>query len=475
MEETRKLQFKRAFANMVATSRRAYEKTDNKVPRNRESFFSREEIDRIVACGDPVARAELSEFFFNTSGLYKRIILHYASFLTYSWLLVPQLKRKNDKITDKKIAQTYYSATNFCSDFQIETKCTYFAKEVLVKGGYYGLVQYDGDDIVIQDLPFEFCRSRFKNNKEIDIVEFDLKFFDVSIKDNDLRKEILKTYPSVIQKGYWDHKDPNKKGPRWLFLPADMGFYFSFFEERPFFLDIIPLLDDLADYEAIDKKRNIMALKKILVQKIGVDGTKLVFEPDEAEEFHYGTVEMLSDNDDMDVLTTYNTIDLLDLSSDDDEKTEVEDIQKLIYSSAGISSEYFNPTTDSGQDFSANNDLAMMMILGRKFAHFFTTLLNYKFETNKIKFKFIIVPLSNYNADDYATRAKDLSAFGYSFLTPILTTGLDQTNLVDLKKVENDLLKLDEVLKPLQSSYTYTGEETTTKETQEVKDDGNSE
>jgi hypothetical protein len=46
----------------------------------------------------------LSEFFFATNGLYKRIILHYATFLTYSWILVPYAKDKTGKgdITDKK-------------------------------------------------------------------------------------------------------------------------------------------------------------------------------------------------------------------------------------------------------------------------------------------------------------------------------------------------------------------------------------
>jgi hypothetical protein len=48
----------------------------------------------------------LSEFFFATNGLYKRIILHYATFLTYSWILVPYAKDKTGKgdITDKKTA-----------------------------------------------------------------------------------------------------------------------------------------------------------------------------------------------------------------------------------------------------------------------------------------------------------------------------------------------------------------------------------
>ena len=440
---------------MVATSQEAYNKTDAKFSRKRLNFYTREQIHEIVAHGNPIERAELSEYYFATNGLYKRIILHYATFLTYSWIAVPYLKNRKYDIADKKIAQTYYDATDFLTTFQIERKCTLFAKEILVKGAYYGLIHDEGDKVVIQDLPFDYCRSRFKNGQDIDLVEFNLKFFDDNIRDEQLRKDILRTYPKLIEKAY--NKYRYNDGPKWIFLPAEMGIYFSYFEERPFFLDLIPLLDDLDEYKDIDKARNLQALKRILVQKVGIDGTKLIFEPDEAEEMHEGAIQMLAHNPDVDVLTTYNDIELLDLSSDDDEKTEVQDMQNLIYESAGMSKEFFFPTTEAGLTYSANNDLAMMMILGQRFAHFFTALLNYKFENKKIKFEFLILPLSYYNSADYTSRARELASFGYSFLVPILSTGIDQTNLANLKMLENDLLELDEILKPLQSSYTQSG------------------
>ena len=99
----------------------------------------------------------------------------------------------------------------------------------------------------------------------------------------------------------------------------------------------------------------------------------------------------------------------------------------------------------------------MMMILGQKFAHFYSTILNYKFRTREVKFRLLILPISYYNWEEYVSKAKDLAAFGYSFLTPIMATGIDQTNLADLKELENELLNLDEVLKPLQSAYTQSG------------------
>lgn len=442
---------------MIATSDDAYEKINNKTARRTNQVYNKDDIRRIVAEGDPIQRAALSSYFFETNGLYKRIILHYATFLTYSWILVPYpIKKKKDgtPAKDKSVNATYDDAADFCTSFQIEAKCNLFAKEILVKGGYYGLLRDEGENVVIQDLPFDYCRSRFKNAQDVDIVEFSMAFFD-RIRDEKLRAAILDTYPRYIVKAYKKYKHNN--GEKWIFLPAEEGIYFNYFEERPFFLDLIPLLDDLEDYKEVDKQRNIQALKRILVQEIPIDGMRLVFEPEEAEEMHVGALQMTKSNDDLDVLTTYSKVNLLDLSATDDEKTSVEDVQNLVYSSAGLSRELFFATTEAGLTYSINNDLAMVMILGQRFSHFFTTILNYKFSNKKVKFKLIILPLSYYNSDDYTSRAKELAAFGYSFLTPILSTGLDQTNLAALKALENDQLNLDEVLKPLQSAYTQSG------------------
>ena len=441
---------------MIATSSAAYQKLNSKSARERVRHYSKEDIRRIVQEGDPIERAALSEYFFATNGLYKRIIIHYATFLTYSWILVPYPNNNLGKvdITEKKVAASYYDAADFCTTFQIEYKSTLFAKDVLVKGGYYGLLRDENEKVVVQDLPFDYCRSRFKNSQDIDIIEFSVAFFD-TIRDDQTRENILNTYPKFIKKAYNKYKFRN--GEKWIFIPAEIGIYFNYFEERPFFLDLIPLLDDLDDYKEIDKDRNLQALKRILVQQVPIDGMNLVFEPDEAEQMHEAGLNMTANNPDVDVLTTYNKVDLLDMSATDDEKTAITDIQDLIYSSAGLSKELFFATTEAGLEYSINNDLAMVMVLGWRFSHFYTVLLNTKYGNKKVKFKLIMLPLSYYNSKDYTERAKELATLGYSFLTPILSTGLDQTNLTALKALENKLLHLDTDLKPLQTSYTQSG------------------
>lgn len=451
-------QFKRSFEQMIATSEAAYQGDiawGGKSHSLRD--YEADEIHRIVSCGDAIEQASLSEYFFATNGLYKRIIVHYATFLMYAWLLVPSVKNVGkNKISDPKISKRYYDAADFCTNFQISRKCALFARDILVKGAYYGLVIEKGEKVVILDLPFDYCRSRFKNDQDIDIIEFNLDFFK-KIRDDKARQKILDSYPKIIQKAWRKYNNSNDPHLKWFFIPPELGIYFCFFEERPFFLDLIPLLNDLDDYKDIDKQRNAQALKRILVQEVPHDGMKLVFEPQEAEAMHAGAINMLENNRDTDVITSYAKVSLLDMSSKDDEKTEIVNVQDLIYSSAGMSKELFFATTAAGIEYSVCNDLALVMVLGQRFAHFFTVLLNTKFADKRVDFRLIILPLSYYNAKDYNSMAREMASFGYSFLAPILATGIDQANLASLKALENDLLNLDEILKPLQSSYTQSG------------------
>lgn len=448
--------FKNSIKSMIATTQDAYSRVSGRQGRSNayRIDFTKERIHNIIVNGTAVEQAQLSKYFFSVSGIYKRIILHYATFLIYAWLMVPHMRKYDDKLSDKKNKKVYYDAAEFCSSFGIERHCAVFAIKTLIEGGYYGIIHDNGSSVAIQNLPFEFCRSRYKNQQDIDIVEFDMRFFD-TIRDEELRKNILKTYPIVVQKGYRDFK--NGKSDPWLFLPAEIGFCFRFFEERPFFLDLIPLIDDLEDYKQIDKDRNLQALKRVITQEVPHDGIQLVFEPEEAEEMQQGLLEMLSENPDVDAVTSYGKVGLLDLSGKAEDRTEVKQAQDLIYDSAGVSKELFSATTEAGINYSVNNDLSMMMVLGRSFEHFFTALLNNKFGNRKMSFKFLILPVSNYNKDEFVSKAKDLAAFGYPFITPISGYGLDQTTLSDLKTLENDVLELDEVLKPLQSAYTQSG------------------
>ena len=245
-------------------------------------------------------------------------------------------------------------------------------------------------------------------------------------------------------------------------IPKELGVCFPFFDGRPLFLNIIPATIDYDDAVVAQREREAEEIRKIIIQKIPhLSDGRLLFEPDEAEEIHYGTVGMMKGNKNVSVLTTYGDVDAITsgASADRTENTLTR-MEQNIYAQAGVTGQIFASTGSSSLETSLNNDLALMMYLANKFSRFITNVLNDTFGNGNITFKYTIMPISYYNAADFADTTFKLVGSGYSALLPALAFGLTQKDLVNIKDLENDVLKLGDKLKPLMSSYTQTGDGT---------------
>ena len=99
-----------------------------------------------------------------------------------------------------------------------------------------------------------------------------------------------------------------------------------------------------------------------------------------------------------------------------------------------------------------------MMILAKKYSYFFTYLVNTFFAHRDLEFNYELTNISWYNESEYITNSYKLAQSGYSFLLPSMAMGLTQKELVDVKDLENDLLKLRDKLIPLQSTYTQSSD-----------------
>ncbi|MDT3386811.1 MAG: hypothetical protein LIR46_03455 [Bacteroidota bacterium] len=95
-----------------------------------------------------------------------------------------------------------------------------------------------------------------------------------------------------------------------------------------------------------------------------------------------------------------------------------------------------------------------MMYLANKYSTFLTQLVNLLFSNSNINFKYEFMPVTYYNESTYITDTFKLAQSGYSFILPSLALGISQRDLSNLKDLENDVMKLNDKLKPLQSAYT---------------------
>lgn len=452
--------YSKAQQKMIATSDNTYGTLGTSRARYLERIrdYTPEKIERIITSGSLAEQQALSRNFFYKDGYYKQIIIHYATLLKYAGLLIPN-PSLGKKLSTSHISKRYYNALDYVEKMNLPVFLTDCATRALIDGCYYGvIVQLDKQNFSVLDLPSGYCQTRYKDLNGDDLIEFDVSYFN-SIVDLTAKEQALASYPKFIRDAYkkWQKQ---KSSNSWVIIPSDIGICFPFFDGRPLFLSVIPASLEYDDAIQTERDRDAEEIRKILVQKIPhLQDGRLLFEPDEAAEMHAGAVGMLKGNKNISVLTTYADVDAV-VSKTTGESTSktLEQIEKNIYAQAGVSGQIFSSTGSSTLDASIKNDIALMMYLANKFSRFITNSINRIYGNTNITFKYQILPVSIHNMDKFVDQSFKLSGSGYSYLLPVVALGLSQRDIVSLKELENDVLKLGEKLIPLSSSYTQSGD-----------------
>lgn len=451
-------QFKRAQDGMIAVSDSSF---------GSYSSFSRLKQDRdsikdTIENGTIEQKRELSNLYFDQDGFYKRIIIYYATLLKYSGILIPHKNPLNGKGFSNGNLKKYYGALDFLEAMKIPTLLTRITQKMLLDGVYYGVIQeMSRNRFVLIDLPVSYCRTRYKDLEDNNIVEFNLAYFD-RMTDKEAQKSALASYPKEISKAYRKYKN-GKGSSSWVMLPADIGICFkTSVNQTPLFLSTILAAADYAEAVDTEKTRDKEEIKKILVQKIPHNNENtLLFEPDEALEIHRGTVNMLKHNDKVSVLTTYADVDVVGAKTTSDAVTNnLDKMASNTYREAGVSSQLFCSDNSATLPASIQNDTAMMMnLFAGQYSVFITRLVNKLFGNSDLNFTYNILPITYYNDKEYADSTYKLATAGYSYLLPAIASGFSQKDIVGIKDLENDVLDLGDKLKPLNLSYTQNGEE----------------
>lgn len=475
-KESRELStFKKVFDGMVSTNDTIYGSYSYEAGhqrRERIRVYSAEEIEQIITSGSFLAQKKLSQDYFNKNGFYFMTIIYYATLLKYTGLLIPN-PTGDLKLDSPKLTKVYNNAVTTVDNMKLPGRMTGWALKALINGCYYGVViQRDKETLNVIDLPATYCASNYKDLSGNNIIEFNLAYFDtISIKAT--KKQILKVYPECIREGY--RKWKAGKGPQWIFIPSEIGLCFPFIEgeSRPPFLSVIPATlnyDEGVDYE-LDKAAE--EIKKILVQKVPHNATtnELVFEPDEALEMHKGAVNMMKSNPNVSVLTTYADVDsVVTKSTADTTANSIEKLAQSVYYEAGISGKLFGVDTATAIDKNIKVGIGMMMMIANRFADFITYVINDLYKNSNISFTYKILPISYQNDDTFIDNSFKLASSGYSFIVPALALGLSQRDLVNLKDLENNVMKLTEVLLPLSSAFTASSNDNKTEGGAPTKD-----
>ena len=451
--------FKKANASMIATNEKAYGgKWGSRRTNTPLKDYTLEEIKDIIDSNSLSEQQRLSENYFYKDGIYRRIIIYYATLLKYEGLLIPRVA-VNQKINTTANEKRYINALNFVEQMDLKNLLANCSLRALISGAYYGLiVNSDKKSFTVMDLPVGYCCSRYKDLKGNDIIEFDLSYFNTIYDESD-RNDALSNYPKDLRREYYKYIK-GKRTSKWYYFPTDITICFSLFDSRPAFLNVIPAAIHYDQSVETEREKDIDEIKKILVQKIPHNSNnEFLLEPPEVEELHAGAVGMMKNNKNISVLTTYAEVDCISSKTANDANNNgIEKMIQHVYNESGVSGQIFSLGNNASLETSLQNDLAFMMFLGNKYSLFITNLLNKEYGNSSISFKYEILPITYYNSEKYVDTALKMANSGYSFLLPAIAVGISQRDLSGIKDLENDVLKLGEKLIPLVTSYTQSAE-----------------
>lgn len=445
------------------------------------SLADKQNVLKAINNYDFVAMREISDFFYRTNGIYSRLCKYAANLYRYDWMLTPYFNES--KVNEDKVLTQFYNALTVLDNFNVKMFLGKAAMKVIRYGAYYGYkVPVDAHHIVIQELPANYCRSRFEVNGR-PAVEFNMRYFDEMFKDTAQRLKIVQLFPKEFQKGYILYKEGklpaettgDKAG--WYLLDHNFAFAFNNCgEEVPLFISVIPYLIDLDQAQDLDRKKMAQQLVKIIIQKLPLDKNgDLVFDIDEAADLHNNAVRMLNKAIGVDVLTTFADVQVEDLA-DKSSVTSVDELEKVersVYNSSGTAQNLFNTDGNVALEKSIRNDEASLVNLLLQFESFLNLLIaDFNKNPKKYSFKVQLLNTTVYNYQELSKSYKDLASSGQcSRLLSSIALGQSQSSLLANAYFETHVLDLASLfIPPLTSSTVNSDALKTIKESESDQD-----
>ncbi len=396
-----------------------------------------------------------SRFFYKTNGIYQRLCQYIAFMYRYDWYIAPEIL--DDTVSTEKVLKDFSKMLNYLDNSYIKKVCGQMALKVIIDGCYFGYLVESNDSVIVQELPVDYCRSRY-TVKGMPAIEFNMAFFD-TFGDINYRKKVLNLFPDEFRKGYLLYKqgklkkenDWDKSG--WYLLTPGLAFKFNLNgSDVPSFINVVPTLLDLDAAQDLDRRKQMQKLLKIIIQKLPLDKNgDLIFDVDEARDIHNNAVAMLQRAIGVDVLTTFAEVESIDMA---DKTTttatdELERVERAVYNSSGTSKNIFNTDGNIALEKSILEDESSIRDLLLQFTIFFDRIVQGRNSNRrKYAFRFYMLETTQYNYISLSKLYKEQSTVGSSKLLSQLALGHSQSFILNTAHFENEVLHLAELMLP---------------------------
>lgn len=409
-------------------------------------------------------------YIYNSSSHFRRLIQYFASLSLLTYVVSPH-KIDTSKENPISLKRNYSKVIELLSSMDLQNQLRKILVVCLREDVFYGNMRVGSDNIIIQQLPSDYCSVSVIEENVLN-VSFDFSYFDTNSQQ-------LPLYDVEFQTKYNDYLR-NRTGLRWQELDSLNSFAVKCNSEIlnyaiPPFAGILREVYDIEDYKQLKLTKTEIDNYAMLVMNLELDEEndfKLSLK--DARDFWSNLDSVLPDE----IGSVLSPMKIEKIGFEKSGNTDADVImeaEQSLFTAAGVSSLLFNNPKASANalSLSVKPDQAITFGIVKSIEGVLNRFIK-KHSFGK-KFKVTFLDCSRYNYKEMGDSYLKASQYGLPTISLYCASqGLLQEEMDSLNFLEDDVLNIKERFIPLQSSATLSNKENGApkKDVEDLTDEG---
>ena len=386
-------------------------------------------------------------YIYGASSHFRRLIQYFVGLSDLAYIVEPYKidpKKANIRITNNN----YRKVLNTLDNMSVKTQFPAILTVCLREDTFYGTMHISQDDITIQQLPSDYCAISSKEGHCLNVT-FNFAYFDA-------HSELLDYYPQEFQTKYKQYQ--KDRANRWIELDSPTSFAIKCNNDIlnysiPPFAGLLREIYDLEDYRNLKLTKTALENYAMIVTKIPLndDGTWAI-DLDKAIEFWQNLSAVLPEE----IGSVLSPMAMEKISFErthaGDTQT-VTDAEQHMFSAAGVSSQLFNNPKASANSLLLSIKADQMITYG--VVKGIEDVINRFIQAQPYgkNFRVNFLDCSPYNRKEMGDAYLKAASYGFPTLSAYCASqGIGQSQLDSMSFLEDSVLELHKMFKPVQSS-----------------------
>lgn len=393
-------------------------------------------------------------YIYGASSHFRRLIQYFASLTNFAYIVSPY-KIDPRTANEKSVNRNYRKVLNVLSSMSIKTQFPKILTVCLREDTFYGTLWVTNDNITIQQLPSDYCAVSTIEGNVLN-VSFNFSYFDSN-------STMLEYYPPEFKTKYAMYQ--KNRTQKWIELDSPTSFAVKANNDilsysLPPFIGILRELYDLEDYKQLKLTKTELENYAMLAMTLPMeDDGSWGIDLDKAKEF-WRNLDAVLPEEVGSILTPMKLDKISFEKSNAGDTNTISDAEQNIFTAAGVNSLLFNNEKASANalQLSIKADQALTFGIVKSIEDVVNRFI--QSQSYGKNFKVTFLDCSEYNRKELGDAYLKAASFGMPTISLYCASqGLGQAELDNMSFLEGQVLGLQDLFRPLQSSSQMSSED----------------